>query len=816
MAQKSLGKQLPNIEGGKKYGLKYSSFITTDTTFAASGGLSGIAVKGQMRFDDSTSTYVYWNGASETTLAATSGLTGVGLDEGYDINPIITVDSDDVQLKGSTTDDILTVSSSANTASGKSLIDLVWTGTPDASGNMLRLDVSGATASGVPTLIEVVGAGKTVRGISIDTDGTSVGAALFNCGGALTNGVGVVMIANDGTLAAGGSLLNVTMGAAPSDSTAAAVEIVASQDCLALDIISAAASDSAVQITGSGNIANNKAILELIDGGVPANAGSNILRIDGSGVTATNKSVLVEIVGTGKTVRGLEVDTDIADANVVLFNGSGNLADNSAVLSVTADGGSQSAGGNVVRIANSGTPNGDSRLLELDGAGKDMTAIYVDCDSATQHGLYMRNDGNPGASKAMVYLDLNGDPNATGALLYLDAIGATATNTAYSMQINNTTTDMGAINIDAANATDSTVLINCGGALANNKALIELTWDGTPANAGTNMLRVDGSGGTNTAKPVLVEIYDDDVSVGLSVTTATIEDMVTLIGTGATGSNSSVLDVTSTATLNVGGNLVRIDGSGATTTSKPVLLEVLDDNVATAATFTSLPTANNVVTVAAGGAMTNGFAGLMVTSSGAIATGGAASAIVISGSPTNASMALEIDAQKDMRGLFIDCDAATNSAVEITGAGVVAADKAMLLVTNTGTMANGSALLRLDSGAAATATAYALEINASHANTEGIWVNSGTVLIDESLEVTAGLTSTAIITAPAGIQGILGTTADLTGTPTDAELSTAFGVGNKTKGGFIGVVEDSGSNVTHIVVSDGTTWHFVSCTAAGA
>ena len=284
--QKEIGKLYPKIEGDTDFGFKYMSFISTDTAFAASAGLSKNAVAGQLRFDTSDLQYKFWDGTQEVALAAASA-SGTGLDEAYDINRTITIDQGPMILSGASTDDHMQISTSGATASGKSLIDLLWTGTPNVNGNMLRLDVSGATASGVPTLINVVGAGKTVRGLYIDADGTTVGAAAFHCGGALANGVGVLNLTNDGNLATGGNLLNITMGGTP-HAAAIAAEIVASKDAQALVVTSSAATDSAVEIHGAGAIANNKAIVEIVDDGTAANAGSNVLRIDSSSATATN------------------------------------------------------------------------------------------------------------------------------------------------------------------------------------------------------------------------------------------------------------------------------------------------------------------------------------------------------------------------------------------------------------------------------------------------------------------------------------------------------------------------------------------------
>ena len=162
---------------------------------------------------------------------------------------------------------------------------------------MLRLDTTSQDNTIVPIVIEIVGTGETTQAIYSDVDITSRHAHHFHCGGALTNGLGVVGITNDGNLAAGGNCLNVTMGGTPADETACAVEIVAAKDCQALAIATSAATASGVVITGSGATADNTAVFEVNWGAsTPANAGSNLVRIDGSGATNTTKPVLLEIL----------------------------------------------------------------------------------------------------------------------------------------------------------------------------------------------------------------------------------------------------------------------------------------------------------------------------------------------------------------------------------------------------------------------------------------------------------------------------------------------------------------------------------------
>ncbi|KKL83544.1 hypothetical protein LCGC14_1973650, partial [marine sediment metagenome] len=92
--------------------------------------------------------------------------------------------------------------------------------------------------------------------------------------------------------------------------------------------------------------------------------------------------------------------------------------------------------------------------------------------------------------------------------------------------------------------------------------------------------------------------------------------------------------------------------------------------------------------------------------------------------------------QKDAIAMYIDSDAATESAIQITGNGVVADNKAMLDVTNTAAIAAGSSLVRIHSTAAsAGATAYGLEIACNASNLEALYVSLGTSRFDELIRM---------------------------------------------------------------------------------
>jgi hypothetical protein len=356
MAQKNLNKLYPKIDGGtaSTFGFGKLSFIKTDTT--------PTAVEGVIYYDDSENKFkMCTDGSTWTAIAAASAAT-TGLDGAYDLNNTITVDGAALTLTAtSTTYDTFQINGGVNTAAAKALVDLVWTGTPNATANMLRLDASGVTTTNTPYMLEFLGNAKDIGAIYIDTDAATDNQVEIHNDGIVGAGKACLYINNDGDINATGTLLKLDATGSTGTNTAyTAIFDSSGIDMAGLYIDSDAATDDAVVINGGGAIADNKALLDIVADGTPAATGSNLLRVDGSGLTDTNKPTLIEVVGTAKDVIGMAIDTDSV-GNVVLINGGGNIADNTAVLSLTADGATQSAGGAVLILNNSGTPNTDSR-----------------------------------------------------------------------------------------------------------------------------------------------------------------------------------------------------------------------------------------------------------------------------------------------------------------------------------------------------------------------------------------------------------------------------------------------------------------------
>ena len=66
----------------------------------------------------------------------------------------------------------------------------------------------------------------------------------------------------------------------------------------------------------------------------------------------------------------------------------------------------------------------------------------------------------------------------------------------------------------------------------------------------------------------------------------------------------------------------------------------------------------------------------------------------------------------------------------------------------------------------------------------------------------------------AGLDSLRYGTSNLSNTPSAAELAALFGTAASAGAGAVRVAEDSSDGKNYVVISDGTTWHFVATTAS--
>lgn len=478
---------------------------------------------------------------------ATSILTGVNSTVGLKVTGI------------QTSEDMMELTSSGVTASGYGVLLINSSGNSASGSAQIRIAPSGTPVEG-SIGVQFVGASKTMQAMSLDGDSVNNSVALINGGGALAANKAVLEVTADGTPAANsaaGIRVDIT-GVTATNNPYAIRALSNGKDAGGLYIDSDAATLSAVAINGGGAIADNKGVVEITADGTPAATGSNLLRVAFTG-TATNKPTLVEITGASKDAIGLDIDTDSV-GNVALINGGGNIADNTAVLHVTQDGATQTAGGCTLRVVNSGTPDPGSIGIEGVFTSKDMYYLYMAGAAATNSAAYIASTGNLGAAKAVLELVSTGTPNATGSGLRVDLTGITATNNPYAVRVVANGKDAGGLNIDADAATLDGNVINVGGAIATAKSGVLVTADGTPAAADSNVMKVAFTG-TDTNKPVVLNVSGDTKDcMGLSVDAdPTTTSMAYFHSAGALAADKATVEVISDAVGNADSAVVRVE-----------------------------------------------------------------------------------------------------------------------------------------------------------------------------------------------------------------------------------------------------------------
>lgn len=310
-----------------------------------------------------------------------------------------------------------------------------------SGGNLLRIAPTGTPNAGAIG-IEYVGASKAMTAMVIDGDPTASSVVTINGGGAMTDGIAVLALTNDGNLATGGNILAITMGGTP-HTAACALEVTAAKDAIAMTITTSAATQSAVQITGAGAIADNKALVHIIGSGTPAAAGSNLLRVEFTG-TATNKPVLAEIVGTGKDVSGIYSVTDNTTTHGVSIAGAGALATGGRMLHITNTGTPAANTDAVAEITFGGTATNNPVVLNVNNGTADALPLYANSNvaSATREVAQFVQDSTTGANECLLLKQDDVDQafieftTTIGVGNGIEAVGAKTLTTSHFIKVN--------------------------------------------------------------------------------------------------------------------------------------------------------------------------------------------------------------------------------------------------------------------------------------------------------------------------------------------------------------------------------------------
>lgn len=412
--------------------------------------------------------------------------------------------------------------------------------------------------------------------------------------------------------------------------------------------------------------------------------------LDVAGATNFDGNMTIEAPHT-LTIAGSAGSTvaTITAGDMVMSDGSLAItdADDAASFSVTN---ATLTTGNMVTLTADAATSGS--ILYIDNGGASLTSgYYINCNDDGTADFTVGADGattittatattaaltvtGVQTSQDMVTFDNTGGVIASGkAVLLLDAGGAVAsggnilrvapTGTpnagAIGIEFAGASKDLQAMKIDVDNTSNSAVLLNSGGAIADNKAILEIVGDGTPAASGSNLLRIDGSGLTATNGPTLVEI----VGTGIDANALTID---------IDNTDQHAVSVTGSGALS-GASMLYVDNDGTPAASTDAVAEF---------TFTGTATNNPIVLNVNNG--TADAAPLVVTSNVAAATRSVGT--FIQDSTTGAKEVITLQ-QDDVSEEFIafNSTAGSGNAVDLTNTTPAAVAGSVLVTAVDGT-----------------------------------------------------------------------------------------------------------------------------------
>lgn len=514
------------------------------------------STKGGVGFEGTT--LKYWNGTSWAAVSSTGGIST--WDELYDLDKSMTIDStsmtfalthatnDGVTFTGGSgsAGDVIQITN-AGTGSDIKGTSATWSVSKTGAGDFVSLtgdtvvagsgsaagvfsssgnyDVTLKTGNSTSTQINIT------DGANGDVTATINGTGKFEIAGTTEANVGFQVTNGDANIADGS--LTVT-----DDDNAASV------------VITNATVTTANVMTLTADAATSGSILYIDNGGASLTTGYFInCNDDGVADFTVGADGATVITGAVNSSIGLTVTGIQTNENMVVFTSSGITASDKASLLINPSG-AIASGGNIVRIAPSGAPNAGAIAIEYVGASKTCQAMYIDGDST---GVAVVGINGGGAlTDGFGVLNLTNDGNlATGGNVLNVTMGGTPHTAAAAVEIA-AVKDAYALYIASGNATNSGVYITSNGAIADNKAVLEVVATGTPAASGSNVVRIDGSGMTATNAPVLLEIVGDAKDVqGLYIDADPITKSVAYIQAGAAlAADKAVLEVVSVPTTN--------------------------------------------------------------------------------------------------------------------------------------------------------------------------------------------------------------------------------------------------------------------------
>lgn len=409
-------------------------------------------------------------------------------------------------------------------------------------------------------------------GLNITSSGTSGGAIYATCNDLTSGWICVLDSDNEASFTSGGYLRLM-------DGTDSVLTIAANGATI---IAGDAAGTDAFTIT-AGDILlddSDNNVIESEDGT------NNLLVLDNkAGAVGSGKAVLV--VDAGGVVN--------AAGYGILASFTGAAAAGATVIGVVPDAGSLG-----IKVAPGAVDTRELLYLDSDPTAYDVAYLHSDAVIASDKAVINITSAGAIASGGNVMrVDVTGTPASGAIYTEFDFAGLTDTNENIGVLIDAGGKKVRALYIDADPIANDVVYVHTDAAIADNKAVLSLHDAGTPAAAGSNILRVEFAG-TATNKPTLIEV----IGGGKDCQSLTIDsdptttDVVYVHTDGVIADNKAVLSLHSAGAQAAGSSILRlahagtpaaatsytfeIDNTGSTTTNNAVCVRI-DNHTSTGA-----------------------------------------------------------------------------------------------------------------------------------------------------------------------------------------------------------------------------------------
>jgi len=402
------------------------------------------STKGGFGFEGTTPKY--WNGTAWSAFSGASGGASTW-DELYSNDKSLSIDEESLTFTlAHATNNGLTFTSGVGTGN---IIDISNSGTGyDIEGTG---DTWSITKAGV-----MIATGLTMLDNEAITLGTGTDATIA-WDGTYLNFAGIVDFDDNITLAASATITQAGL-AANTVFTITAGDAVMSDGSLSITDADNAETVTVINNTATtiGN-ASSAGLIQLESTSLTTGALLNLQLTEatlagGTYVRAWDATGSTEVFSVGEnglvTVAGSAAGTDavvitlgdllLGDSDGSVFesengtttlltldNKAGVIASDTAVLLIDA-GGAVASGGNLLRVAPTGTPNAGAIGIEFVGGGKALTAMYIDADPTASSLVYFTSGGALGADKATLeVVSVPAANNADSSVLRLEQTSTT-------------------------------------------------------------------------------------------------------------------------------------------------------------------------------------------------------------------------------------------------------------------------------------------------------------------------------------------------------------------------------------------------------